>query len=156
VFLCSLEVGRRGRQNRRAAGRTATIIAICYLLATVLVALIALAIGFSTGSRRQPDVRVLAGREKAWFVIAVVLLAVLLFATIFFTPYGRSAGAGAQVVRVKAVQFAWLMSTNKVRAGREIEFRLTSSDVNHGLAVYTNTWKLLFQVQVVPGGSTPS
>lgn len=132
-------------------GRTATIIALSYVVATVLVALLGLAVAASTRSRRPTDVRRLAEREKTWFVVAVGLLTALLFATIFFTPYGRSADAGAQVVDVKAVQFAWLLPGESIQSGRPVEFRLTSDDVNHSFAVYTLSWKLLFQVQVVPG-----
>jgi len=132
-------------------GRAATIIAISYIVAAVLVALLALALASSTRRRRQMDVRRLAEREKSWFVVAIALLTALLFATIFFTPYGRGAGRHKQVVDVQAVQFAWLMSGKPIRAGVPVEFRLDSRDVNHNFAVYTSGWEFLFQVQVVPG-----
>jgi len=133
-------------------GRTAIIIAVSYVVATVLVTVIGIAVAASTKSRRPPDVEKLREREKSWFVVAVVLLTALLFATIFFTPYSRGSGkAGAQVVDVKGVQFAWLVKGRPPRAGEPVEFRLTSGDVNHNLGVYTEGWKLLFQVQVVPG-----
>lgn len=134
-------------------GRTAIIIATSYAVATILIALLGLAIAASTRSRREPDVRGLAEREKTWFAIVVALLTALLFATIFFTPYGRSAGADAQIVEIEAVQFAWLLPTTPIEAGRPVEFRLTSDDVNHSFAVYTEDWRLLFQVQVVPGAT---
>lgn len=132
-------------------GRTALIIAISYIVATVLVTLVAVAVAASTRSRSEPDVEKLREREKTWFVIAVALLTALLFATIFFTPYGKGAGQpGAQQLNVKGVQFAWLVRGG-VRAGRPVQFNLTSADVNHNLGLYTMGWKLLFQVQVVPG-----
>jgi cytochrome c oxidase subunit 2 len=134
-------------------GRTAIIISVSYIVATVLVTLLALAIGASTRSRREADTARLAEREKTWFVVAVAILTALLFGTIFFTPYGRSAGRGAQVVDAKAVQFAWILPAKPIRAGRPVEFRITSGDVNHGFAVYTSSWKLLFQIQVVPGST---
>ena len=132
-------------------GRTAIIISFSYIAALVLVAALAVVIGVSTRSRRGVDSSRLADREKGWFVIAVALLTVLLFATIFFTPYGRSAGSDAQIVRVRAVQYAWIMPSKPIVAGRPVEFRLTSADVSHAFAVFTGGWKLLFQVQVLPG-----
>jgi len=132
-------------------GRTALVISIAYIAAMVVVTVLAVVIGVSTRSRGDVDSRRLAEREKGWFVIAVTLLTALLFATIFFTPYGRSAGSGAQVVEVKSLQFAWILPSKPVTAGRQVEFRLTSQDVTHAFAVYTSSWKLLFQVQVIPG-----
>lgn len=131
-------------------GRTALIIAISYIVATVLVTVVGIAVAASTRARGEVDVEKLREREKTWFVIAVALLTALLFATIFFTPYGKGAGKpGAQQLDVKGVQFAWLVK-GRIRAGRPVQFNLTSGDVNHNLGVYTRGWKLLFQVQVVP------
>ncbi len=100
-------------------------------------------VALSTRARRddvEPDV-----------AIVVVLLAALLFATILFTPYGRSAGRNAQVERIRAIQFAWLVPGTPLRAGAPVEFRLSSADVNHGFAVYNSAGTLLFEVQVMPG-----
>jgi cytochrome c oxidase subunit 2 len=54
-------------------------------------------------------------------------------------------------VDVKAQQFSWTMSPARVRAGQEVEFRLTATDVNHGFGVYDDRDHLVAQVQVVPG-----
>lgn len=135
-------------------GRTATIIAVLYAVACAFAIVFMLFVAASTRSRRragEEELRKLSEREKTWFAIVVVLLVALLFATIFFTPYGRSAGAHHQTVDIKAVQFAWLIRGKPIRAGTPVEFRLTSADVNHGMAVYTQGGKLLFQVQVMPG-----
>jgi cytochrome c oxidase subunit II len=134
-------------------GRTATIIAVSYGIVSVVAIVILAVVGFSTRVRPLDDSarERLAEREKTWFVIVVVLLAALLFATIFFTPYGRSAGANAQVERIEGVQFAWLVPSKPLKAGTPVEFRLTAKDVNHGLGVYTAGGRLLFQVQVMPG-----
>lgn len=135
-------------------GRTATLIAVSYTVACALALAFMVYVAVSTRSRRRLDqesLGKLANRERTWFAIVIVLLVALLFATIFFTPYGRSAGARHQTVNIKAVQFAWLIRGKPIRAGTPVEFRLTSADVNHGLAVYTQGGKLLFQVQVMPG-----
>lgn len=135
-------------------GRTATIIAVSYAVASAFAIVFMLFVAASTRSRRRAGeeaLRKLREQEKTWFAIVVVLLVALLFATIFFTPYGRSAGGHHQTVDIKAVQFAWLIRGKPIRAGTSVEFRLTSADVNHGMAVYTQGGKLLFQVQVMPG-----
>jgi cytochrome c oxidase subunit II len=112
-------------------------------------------VGFVAWSTRRRggavDLERIRHAEQLWFVAVVVLLVAVLAATIAFTPYGRSAGRDAQVIEVHAQQFAWLLPSAPLKAGRQVEFRLTSSDVNHSFAVYTAAGKLLFQVQVMPG-----
>lgn len=135
-------------------GRTATIIAVSYTAVSVLAIVFMVFIAVSTRRRRQADEATferLGEREKTWFVVVVVLLVALLFATIFFTPYGRSAGSDPQVERIKALQFAWLVPGKPLQAGRTVKFVLTSADVSHGFGVYTASGELLFEVQVEPG-----
>jgi cytochrome c oxidase subunit II len=104
------------------------------------------------GSNRQIDADKLGQRETTWFGIVVVLLVGLLFATIFFTPYGRGeSGSTRQTMDVTAEQFAFLMPGKTVKAGEPVEFRLTSKDVSHGFAVFNSRHEFLFQVQVTPG-----
>ena len=81
-------------------------------------------------------------------------LLALLLATIFFTPYGESAPPGSQVVDVRAQQFSFSIDPGTIRAGEPVEFRLTSSDVNHGFGVYTEDDEFVLQAQVVPDGVT--
>jgi cytochrome c oxidase subunit 2 len=134
-------------------GRIAIVIAVSYAAACALAIGFMVVVALSTRRRRgqsEPASERLHEREKTWFAIVVVLLVALLLATIGFTPYGRSARKNAQVVNVKAVQFAWLVSGDPIKAGTQVEFHITSADVNHGLAVYTAGGKLLFEVQVMP------
>jgi cytochrome c oxidase subunit II len=105
----------------------------------------------STRSRGSVDIEKLREREKTWFGIVVVLLVVLLFATIFFTPYGRGeASPGSQIEPIQAIQFGWIIPPRPLHVGRPVEFRLTSADVNHGFAVFSPQDVFLFQVQVIP------
>jgi cytochrome c oxidase subunit II len=130
---------------------TAVVLTVAFTVVCVLGILVLLAVAASTRGPRQIDVERIRHAERSWFVAAVVILVGILAATIAFTPYGRSAGKDAQVVDVQAVQFAWVIPTTPIKAGRQVEFRLTSKDVNHSFAVYTAGGKFLFQVQVMPG-----
>jgi cytochrome c oxidase subunit 2 len=135
-------------------GETATVIAASYAAVCAVALAFMVAVARSTRGRgpdRPADVQRLRELERRWFVIVVVLLVALAAATIFFIPYGQSAAKDAQVVEAEALQFAWVLRGTPVKAGREVEFRLTSRDVNHSFAVYTMAGELLFQVQVMPG-----
>ena len=78
-------------------------------------------------------------------------VAVVLLFTIFLVPYGRSAGPGKQVVKVSGRQFAFVLQPTTVKAGRPVEFRLTSPDVTHGFAVFDPDGDFQFQAQIIPG-----
>jgi heme/copper-type cytochrome/quinol oxidase subunit 2 len=128
-------------------------IAVSYgILGGVLMLALGAAVALSTlGRRREIDAHKLRERERTWFGIVVVALVALLFATIFFTPYGRSSDSTAQAVDVKAQQFAFVLGKSRIRAGEPVKFHLTSADVNHGFAVFNAKNEFLFQAQVMPG-----
>jgi cytochrome c oxidase subunit II len=133
-------------------GRTATIIAVFYGVLVVGSLAVAFGVWRSTRTRaRSADTALLERGERTWFAVSVVLLTSLLFATIFFTPFGKGASARKQVVEVTGLQFAWVIKPSAVRARAPVEFRLTSVDVSHAFAVDNDRDELLFQVQVVPG-----
>lgn len=132
---------------------TAVIITVAYAIAVAIGAVLSIAVWRSTRRRGEPgiDTERAEKRERSWLFVVLAALIALLFGTIFSTPYGRSAGKNAQVVRVTAVQFAWSVDPPTVRANRQVVFYLTSTDVNHAFGVYDAKGTLQFQVQVIPG-----
>ena len=128
-------------------------IAVSYgILGGLVVLVIGVVVAVSTlGRRAEIDTKRLAEHERTWFGIVAVMLVALLFATIFFTPYGRSSESAAQTVNVRAQQFAFTMDKTTIRAGESVKFHLRSLDVNHGFAVFDSHNTFLFQAQVMPG-----
>ena len=133
---------------------TAVLIAVSYGIVVVIGVALFLFLWRSTRSPQDIDESRRARQEKGWLVVVLLGLLALLFATIFLTPYGESAPPGSQVVTVQAQQFAFLISPSTVRAGRPVEFQLTSKDVNHGFGVYTEDDVFVLQAQVVPDFTT--
>lgn len=134
-------------------GGMAKTIGIFYVTLTALGLGAVLAVAGSTLARRRraTDPACLARRERLWMGVVLAALAALLFSTIFFTPYGETAGTSKQVVRAEAFQFGWRITPSVVRAGRPVEFQLRSRDVNHGFGLYDAREVLLKQAQVMPG-----
>ena len=132
---------------------TDRLILIAYGIAVLLAVAVTVALWLSTGNRRQVNATRLAEFEKGWLVIVVAILVALLAATIWFTPYGKSTPANAQVVRVNARQFFWQLTPGTVRAGRPVAFVTRSEDVNHGFAIYKGH-RFIAQIQVVPGAAS--
>ncbi len=56
-----------------------------------------------------------------------------------------------QVVDVVGQQWSWQITPNTVRAGTPVEFRVTSSDVNHGFGIYAPDGRMAAQTQAMPG-----
>lgn len=139
---------------------TQVVIAVGFttLCAISLVLAVRIIRSTSPEKRRRPaDIEKIRHRENKYAIGVVVALVVLMGLTIFAIPYGETAAKDAQVVNVSAFQFGWQLEPNKVQAGRQVEFRARSKDVQHGFGIYDGT-KLIAQVQVpgnTPGGSSP-
>jgi cytochrome c oxidase subunit 2 len=133
--------------------QTAIIITVAYAIAVVIGSAISIAVWRSTTRPLEEDrTGAWSRRESTWLVVMVLVLFALLLGTIFYVPYGESAGAQKQVVRVAGVQFAWAVDAPQgIRAGTPVEFLVTAEDVNHGFGVYNPAGTLLFQAQVIPG-----
>jgi len=129
---------------------TGILITVAYGVVVVFGIVVAIAVAASTRSRKEAHPDELAEREKTWLWIIVVTLSALFLATIWFTPYSRSASGDKQVMEVVARQFAWDIKPGTIRAGVPVELRLRSLDVNHAFGVYDPAGKLVFQVQVMP------
>lgn len=131
--------------------QTAVVITVGYAIAVVLGSIIAFVVWRSTFTPDpEADTRSWSHRETTWLVIMIVGLFALLMGTIFYVPYGESAGPNKQVVRVTGVQFAWAVTPAEVRAGVPVEFQMSTRDVNHGFGIYDPDGTFLTQAQVVP------
>ncbi len=142
-----------GHRRLRGVSHTAVVVTVAYAIACVFGGAIAVIVWRST-SRPEPGddtVRTWSHRETTWLVIVLVGLFALLLATIFYVPYGDSAGPNRQIVRVTGVQFAWAIDPPEVRVDIPVEFQLSSRDVSHGFGVYNPDGALITQAQVLPG-----
>lgn len=134
------------------AGTDLTIL-IAYAVAVGLSVVITLVVGLSTRKPRTVDTHRLAELERRWLVIVTTLLVALLAATIWFTPYGKSTPADAQVVEVNAQQFFWTIRPSSVQVDRPVAFVTRSKDVNHGFGIFKGH-RFVAQIQVVPNAAS--
>ena len=130
---------------------TAIIITVAYSIAVVIGSVISFAVFHSTTRPLDEDrTGTWSRRETTWLVIMVVVLFALLMGTIFYVPYGDTAGPNGQVVRVTGVQYAWAIDVPQpLVVGRPVTFFARSRDVAHGFGVYNPKGTLIFQAQVV-------
>ena len=95
----------------------------------------------------------LALRDRLfWLVIAAGV--VISVATLWEWPIAGHAAAAAKpdvVIRAVGHQWRWQLDRDTVQAGQLVEFELTSSDVNHGFAIYRDKNSMVAQTQAMPG-----
>lgn len=88
------------------------------------------------------------------FWTLVLLLTPLMVYSMSELPYDaahRHHGGKAQVIDAVGHQWYWTLSSNEVALGEPVEFRVTSTDVNHGFGVYDQNMHLVGQTQAMPG-----
>ncbi len=56
-----------------------------------------------------------------------------------------------QIIKAVGYQWYWELSANEVVANRPVEFRVTSTDVNHGFGLFDSAMRLVTQTQAMPG-----
>jgi cytochrome c oxidase subunit 2 len=87
-----------------------------------------------------------------WLVIAAGV--VISVATLWEWPIAGHAAAAPKpdvVIQATGAQFRWQLDRDTVQAGQLVQFELSSSDVNHGFAIYRDKSTLVAQTQAMPG-----
>ncbi len=90
-------------------------------------------------------------RRLFWAILIAGVPATLL--TLGRIPYPALAGVSqpTQVIEAVGYQWWWELSADEVDAGRPVEFRVSSADVNHGFGIYDEDLRLVAQTQAMPG-----
>jgi cytochrome c oxidase subunit 2 len=91
--------------------------------------------------------------RRWWFAALLLLGAGVAWASLRPFPIAdqHTAAQGAQVVDAVGQQWSWKLSRERVAAGVPVEFRVTTSDVNHGFAIYGPDDRIVTQTQAMPG-----
>ncbi len=127
------------------------------LSAAIVAGFAAVFIAVALGARRNVPYEAVLPKAGAirrrWFWALVVLGVVVAGGTLPLMPYPRAQAkpTDAQVVTVIGKQWGWNLSAAEVKAGAPVEFRVTSSDVNHGFAIYDSKLRVVAQTQAMPG-----
>ncbi len=110
-------------------------------------------------SRKNIDYSAIGGslarlrRRLAFITISAAVIIFLI--TIFFVPYEPvktfELGEPQLKVTVIASQYNWNFSQYTLPSAVLIEFDVTSTDVNHGLGIFSPDMVLYAQVQAMPG-----
>lgn len=89
--------------------------------------------------------------RRWWLLLLVTVLALAFGASIPFYPYSTANADGeAEEYTVIAQQFSFINLPQEVPYNTPVVFKLTSSDVTHGFAVYDPQGRLMGQVQAMP------
>lgn len=131
---------------------------LIWFIGTALIALVFLWVVVQAGKpASEAEQRESARRSRSWqgWTLGVLLAAFAVgsWATLCNFPIPEQHGAlgATQVVDVVGHMWYWELSTNTVKAGSDVEFRVTSADVNHGFAIYSPQGRIVTQTQAMPG-----
>ncbi len=91
--------------------------------------------------------------RRWWFLALVVLGVGGAYATLKPFPIADQSASSqtAQIVDVVGRQWLWTLSQKQIKAGIPVQFNVTSTDVNHGFAIYGPNDRIVTQTQAMPG-----
>lgn len=98
-----------------------------------------------------------AYRLRTWlFGLAIIVLVGVNYDTLRKLPYvsnmpASSSAAGVKPVEAVSEQWSWSIKPDAFRVGETVEFHVTSTDVNHGFALYDPDMRIVAQTQAMPG-----
>lgn len=128
-----------------------------WIITLILVALLALV--FLMVLRRANDPAAAGAtvdptryRVPLFWLLVVVGIGVS-YGTLVEWPYGPGAATSGEpmTVTVTGSMWSWEINPTKLPVGKSIVFAVTSRDVNHGFGIYDPNFKMLTQVQAMPG-----
>ena len=124
-----------------------TILAITLVIMAVTLVLILRAILPTTGPEPNAD----APKMRTRLIWVMIVFGVILSVTSLREWPHTHAGDDAIVVNITSGQWWWDTDTTELPIGKQVEFHVTTEDVNHGLGIYDPDMRLLVQVQAMPG-----
>lgn len=128
-----------------------------YLVFVALGLIISFGVLWSTKAGRRDkgegvDIEKAEKAEPWWGVFIVVLLAILLGFTIWRAPWFTEDDSPKDVqVQVTGIQFGFLVQPTKVKVGQDVQFNVSSKDVNHAMGLMNPKGQLIMNVQAIPG-----
>jgi cytochrome c oxidase subunit 2 len=130
---------------------------LAWVLSLILMAAVAAVfLWVAAGASRTGDPG--AGRAARWrsnlFWVAILAGILITFGTLWEWPIAGHAQAVTKpdvVIRATGHQWRWQLDRDTVRVGQLVEFEVTASDVNHGMAIYQNKTRMVAQAQAMPG-----
>lgn len=92
-----------------------------------------------------------ANKARSILLWGMIIFGVIVSVASLRDGVHASAGPAPMIVNVSGGQWWWETDTVEIPAGQEVEFRVTTEDVTHGMGIYTPDMTLVAQVQAMPG-----
>ncbi|MGE5546833.1 MAG: cytochrome C oxidase subunit II [Solirubrobacterales bacterium] len=118
--------------------------------------LVVLSFGFVLSRSRQLAQVPVGGQERlrrSLFFGALILGTPLAVHTMADLPYQKPDTWSGPSLKIEAVgrQWSWDLTRTDIKVGEQVEFYVTSADVNHGFAIYSPSMRVVAQTQAMPG-----
>jgi len=127
------------------------------LISFLGMAFVAAAFGYviANSGSREDDYSAVSSRgyriRRGW-MLSLCALGVLVTAwSLMPFPIKAAITGETRTIDVVGKQWSWDIESNSAQVGESVRFRVTSSDVNHGFALYGPDNKIVAQTQAMPG-----
>jgi len=129
-------------------------VVITLILSLIVAACFYWVLTHTRGKANLADIAPSAYKARAW-LFGVVMVVGVGIAYVTLVPWPHDAGA-AEVTRridINSRQWSWDIQEQDrhIRVGEVVEFRVSSTDVNHGFGLYDPDQKMVAQIQAMPG-----
>lgn len=134
---------------------------IALLLSTLLMSVVAACFLWVIKSTKIPTASSSASFEEftprayrargVIFGVVIIVGVIATYKTLIPWPHDTRPQVISQSIDVKSSQWSWDLPKSKIKVGDEVEFRVTSADVNHGFGLYSPAGQIVAQVQAMPG-----
>ncbi|TAK48162.1 MAG: cytochrome C oxidase subunit I [Xanthobacteraceae bacterium] len=124
------------------------------LVTIIIMACVALPFLFAASAAKDkgPQVGWLGYGAQRSLVAAMLVVGVAVTGiSLAVWPHSVSAGPARQVVNVTGHQWYWEIEDVRLVTGSPVVFNVHTEDVNHGLGVYDADFRLIVQIQAMPG-----
>ena len=121
------------------------------VISLVLMAVVALFYSRAVFATSGPPAGENVNKKRSMLIWAMIIIGVIVsIGSLREWPH-QSAGTDALIVNVSGGQWWWDTDTVEIPLGQQVEFRVTTEDVTHGMGIYTPDMRLVAQVQAMPG-----
>ena len=129
-----------------------TILFITLIGMATIILIFLRAVGSKATTPNAQDVPADPERKRSRLIWGLLIGGIVVTAgSLWHWPHDAQSSPGSVSVNVTGGQWYWEIDKEALPLGKEVVFNVHTKDVNHGMGVYGDDGRLIFQTQAMPG-----